>query len=580
MSLIAVVVFSSAVLLAGYLAYGRFLGRFFRVDPAAPTPAHDLCDGSDYIPTDPKYLITQHFSAISAAGPIVGPILAGAMFGWAPALIWILAGSILIGGVHDLGALLASVRHKARSIAEVVREHVSRQSYILFLAFVWIAIVYIIVAFTDIVAGSFVGVQKLEDGTEITGGAIASSSMLYLALPVIMALLMRYAKLNLYIATAIFLPLIGVAIWIGRYIPFDLAGILSVPEPVALRIWDVILLGYCFVASIVPMWIQLQPRGHLGGFFLFFALGGGLLGLVLGGEPVRYPAFKGFSVEGGASLFPLLFITIACAACSGFHSLVASGTTSKQLRRETDAVPIGYGGMLLEALVGVVSLACVMMLASDSGVLAGGVKPNYIYGLGIGKFLNAFGIPAAFGVSFGLLAFTTFVYDTLDVATRLGRYILQELLGMKGTAGKLLATAATAGLPAVFVMQKMQDAKGNPIPAWKVFWNLFGASNQLLAALTLIGITVWMWKKHGTRWAFAITGLPAAFMYVMSFWALVDFLRTGSWANPVTWVAAVLVVLAALLAIDAARAVLFPGASAAPNAGLPAAGACPPDRRA
>jgi len=299
------------------------------------------------------------------------------------------------------------------------------------------------------------------------------------------------------------------------------------------------------------MWLQLQPRGHLGGYFLFFALGGGLLGVILGGESIRYPAFTGWRSAQGEPLFPLLFITVACSACSGFHALVASGTTSKQLRGESDAKPIGYGGMLLEAMVGVVSLACVMMLSPSAGVLAGAPKANVIYGMGMGKFLAAIGIPVSFGISFGLLAFTTFVYDTLDVATRLGRYVLQELLGWHGKIGRYAATAITAGLPLVFVMQKMQDAKGNPIPAWKVFWNLFGASNQLLAALSLIAITIWLRRIYKARWVWFVTGVPAAFMYAMSMWALVRFVAEGSPTSPVTWVAVVLVALAALLLVEA-----------------------------
>jgi len=556
-SLLLVVLLSVLFLAAGYRFYGAVLSRLFRLDPAATTPSITRQDGIDYIPTDPKYLLGQHFSAIAAAGPIVGPILAGAMFGWLPALIWLLIGAVFIGGVHDFAALVASVRHKAHSIAEVIGEHMSRRAYLLFLAFVWLAIVYIVVAFTDIVATSFVGVQELENGVKVSGGGIASSSMLYLALPIIMALLMKYAGLPLRWATIIFLPLIGVAIWAGQYIPLDLASIFSTSNAQAAKTWDVLLLLYCFVASIVPMWILLQPRGHLGGYFLFVALAGGLLGIIFGGKSIEYPAFTGFTTAKGDTLFPMLFITIACGACSGFHALVASGTTSKQLRSETDARPIAYGSMLLEALVAIVSLCCIMMLSPATIASHGGVKPNLIYGIGMSGFLKTVGIPVAYGICFALLAFTTFVYDTLDVSTRLGRYILQELTGLKGNIGRYAATAVTIGIPMLFVTRTTTDAAGNAIPAWRAFWNLFGASNQLLAALTLIGITVWLYKTYKAKWVWLVTGLPMAWMYIMSTWALAKLTMDGlttptGWKTPnaPTIVAIILLALAALLFIE------------------------------
>ncbi|MFM8291280.1 MAG: carbon starvation protein A, partial [Planctomycetia bacterium] len=431
MSLLFILLPSAAVLVAAYLGYGSLLARLFRLDPSAVTPAVTLRDDVDYEPIPPQMLLGQHFSAIAAAGPIVGPILAGVAFGWAPALFWILVGSILIGGVHDFSALVASVRHKARSIAEVVRDHMSRRSYVLFLAFVWIALVYIIVAFTDITASSFIGRQTLENGETVSGGGIATSSLMYLVLPVVMGVCMRFLKMPLWLATAVFLPLVGAAIWGGQQLPFDLAHALGTSDLTAQKIWGIALLVYCIGAAMVPMWMLLQPRGHLGGCFLYVALAGAAIGLVLsdrlvaGDAQVRYPAFTSWQTAKAGDLIPMLFITIACGACSGFHSLIASGTTSKQLRKETDAKAIGYGTMLLEAMVAVVSLCCVMVLAADDP--RANQPPNFVYALGLGRFLEILGIPTAIGVSFALTAFTTFVYDTLDVCTRLGRYIVQEL---------------------------------------------------------------------------------------------------------------------------------------------------------
>lgn len=649
MSLLSIVLISAACLIAAYYTYGRLLTRLLELRPEVSTPAVELRDDVDYAPIDSKFLLSQHFSAIAAAGPIVGPILAGVMFGWLPALIWILVGSILIGGVHDFTSLVASIRHKARSIAEVVRDHMSRRSYILFLSFVWLALVYIIVAFTDVTATSFLGVQTLENEQVILGGGTATSSLLYLALPIAMGWLLRYTRLTVGWATLIFLPLVGVSIWIGQYAPLTVENFFGLQEfsaeelpravreservltaaqwdmfrhraPHARQIfqladskftdavltgelalsadqktqlsgildeslvqynkimsnaqrgWNVALLVYCIVASVVPMWLLLQPRGHLGGYFLYAALAAGALGIIFGGKSIEYPAFRGFEVAGpqGSTLplFPLLFVTIACGACSGFHSIIASGTTSKQLRCEPDARLIGYGAMLLEAMVAVVSLCCVMMLSPDNPDLKRG--PNFLYASGIGSFMKVFGIPAAFGVSFGLMAFTTFVYDTLDVCTRLGRYILQELTGADGRVGRWFATAATAGVPLMFLMWQPVDAQGRMVERWRVFWDLFGASNQLLAALTLLGVTVWLWRTYRARWVLFVTGLPCLWMYAMSMWALVRILwplgaglsaalengTLGTLSNPVPWVALVLASLGGLMLIEALRIVL------------------------
>jgi carbon starvation protein len=553
MYLLPVVVVCATIFLVAYRVYGGLLSRWFKLDPNIPTPATELRDDIDYVPTEPKFLIGQHFSAIAAAGPIVGPIMACVMFGWVPALLWIIIGSIFIGGVHDMAALVASIRHKARSIAEVVREYMSPRSYVLFLIFIWISLVYVIVAFTDITAGSFVGKQTLENGEAVTGAGIAASSMMYLALPIVMGLLMRYCKLSLLWATVIFLPLVGVAIWAGQYIQLDVASLLNVSETSAHKVWDVLLLGYCLLAAIVPVWLLLQPRGHLGGYFLLAALGAGAFGVLVGGRTIQFPAFLGWTTAKGENLFPILFITIACGACSGFHALIASGTSSKQLKRETDARPIGYGTMLLEGMVAVISLCCVMMLVPNSPLAHS--KPNNIYANGIQSFLLPLGIPAKVGVTFALMAFATFVYDTLDICTRLGKYILQELTGLKGRAGAWIGTGLTAGVPLFFVMQTTLDAKGNPQPVWQTYWSLFGATNQLLAALTLLGLTVWLWRGLRARWSLFVTGIPMILMYVMSVWALLGFVLKGFekaiTSNPIPWVALILVALAILMLFEA-----------------------------
>lgn len=547
MTLLSVLLLSATVLGVAYLTYGRFLAKRFGLDNERPTPAMELNDGKDYDPIEPKYLLGQHFSAIAAAGPIVGPILAGITFGWVPALLWILVGSILIGGVHDFGALVASLRHRARSIADVVRETMSRRCYLLFLTFIWIALVYIIVAFTDVTARAFVGAQTLENGTVVQGGGVATASLIYLVLPILMGLMLRYTKMTLGYATLIFLPLVAAAVWIGPQLPFDLAGI-GLTNDVALKAWAVFILIYCVAAAAAPVWLVLQPRGHLGGYFLYAAILVGFVGAIFSGKGIQYPAYKGWTNVNGETLAPFLFITIACGACSGFHSLIASGTTSKQLKRESDAKPVAYGSMMLEAFVAILALTTVMIL-SPTSQLAAKPNPNLIYANGIGEYLSAFGFPMVLAVSFALMAFTTFVYDTLDVCTRLGRYILQELLGLKDPAGRWVGTLVTAAVPLAFLL-----TSNDATPAWRTYWSVFGASNQLLAALSLLGITVWLWKSRGQSWVWWVTGIPCLWMTTMSVWALVQLVQKGlqsTQPTPVPYVAIVLIVLVAWMVIEA-----------------------------
>ncbi len=587
MEMLAIVGCSAVILTIAYFTYGRLLSRLFQLDDRTATPANTLRDDVDYVPCETGPLLSQHFSAIAAAGPIVGPILAGIAFGWLPALLWILLGSIFVGGVHDFASLVASIRHRASSIIEVVRVHISRRAYFLFLAFVWLALVYIVVAFTDITASMFVGAIDLETNTPyktvteavekvgssgtamlVKSGGVATSSLIYLLLPICMGLLVRMKVLSMDKATWIFLPLVGVAIWIGQYIPLNVDSWflasqqgLSVADAnlYAVRSWDIFLLGYCVIASLTPMWLLLQPRGQLGGYFMYAALGTAAIGLILGGKPILQPATMGWSTPKG-TIAPFLFIMIACGACSGFHALIASGTTSKQLNRETNSRPIGYGTMLLEAMVAIVSLCCVMMLPLDSPLVkTDNPNPSLIYANGIGSFLSAVGLSPRVGIIFALVAFNTFVFDTLDVCTRLGRFIIQELTGWKNAGGRWFGTLLTAGVPAFFVTQKL-TVNNKPVPAWRIFWDLFGASNQLLAALTLLGVTVWLWRTRRAIWVFFVTGIPAVFMYIMSSWALTSLVcakfADGVNGDPVAWIAVVLLVLASLMLLEGVAALL------------------------
>ena len=508
MDLLTVALVVLVIFALSYRLYSGFVARSFELNDFNPTPACLVNDGVDYVPAKARFLFGQHFSAITAAGPIVGPILAGLWFGWGPALIWVIFGSVFIGAVHDFASLIGSVRHKAQSVAEIVRAHMGERAFLFFLAFIWLSLIYVIVAFTDLTSASFVEPKY--------GGGVAASSLLYLLLAIVMGLCLQRGGLPLWLATVIFVPLVGVIIWGGQKIPLSIPASWGVEPRIA---WDLLLLAYCFTASIMPMWLLLQPRGYLGGFFLYGFLFFGLVGLLAGGWSVQYPFFVGWTNPKGLPLFPLLFVTIACGACSGFHGIVSSGTTSKQVEKESDCRRIGYGAMLMEGMVAVISLSTVMVLATGDPMVK--EQPDRIFANGLAGFVNLFGIDMELARSFALLTFATFIYDTLDVATRLGRYLFQELTGWKGAFGRYAATLCTLAIPAAYVLfvpATIQFGDSNPVPTWALVWSLFGTSNQLLAALTLLGLTVWLRRQKGK--IFLVTLLPTLFMLVMTLWSL------------------------------------------------------------
>ena len=501
----SVVLISIAAFAAAYVIYGRFIARQINLDNTLTTPAHELKDGTDFVPAKASLLLGQHFSAIAAAGPIVGPILAGIWFGWLPTALWIILGAIFIGGVHDMLALTASLRHKAASIGEIARQHIPAKMHIFFLIFIWLALLYVIIAFTDITAQTFLAVSR----DTAFGPAVAASSILYLGLAVVMGVLLYRLKLKLWLLTMIFLPLVLLAVWVGPHLP---APVLTFFAGLSAKQWGVSLLVYCFIASIIPMWLLLQPRGYLGGWMLYLTIIIGLAGALFGGFKIEYPALniKGLrSIADARLLFLFLFITVACGACSGFHAIVCSGTTSKQVNKESDARVIGYGAMLLEGLVAILALATVMIISPGSPQLK--TDPNLIYANGLAKYLGLLGVSFNVAFPFALLAFSTFVYDTLDVSTRLARYILQELTGWKGFFGGCLATLVSLVIPLAFLLLTKEKA-------YLVAWWIFGTSNQMLASLTLLVISVWL-IRSGKSAIYVI--LPMVFMLVTTVSALV-----------------------------------------------------------
>lgn len=528
----AVVIFTVA-----YITYGRFLrDRVFELKKENKTPAHEFKDGVDYVPAPAPVLLGHHFSSIAGAGPIVGPITAASSWGWLPAYLWVLIGNIFIGGVHDMSSLVASIRNKAKSIAEIGGMYLSKRAGFLFKLFIWLALLYVVAVFINVAQITFNAKVPLVEGGKVVellpiGGGVATSALIYIVLAVIFGILIYRFNLSLKVTTAVFVILVYLAVYVGQLFPINLPP----------NAWNVVLLIYVAVASVTPVWILLQPRDYLSSFLLYGALIGAGLGILLsfGKFQPHIPAFLGFNSDIGP-LFPLLFVVIACGSISGFHSLVSSGTTSKQLNSEPDALTVGYGAMLLEGIVAVMSVIFVLILTVPEFQI---LKKNVaaIYGTGVGRFMSILGIPENIGVAFGMLALSSFILTSTDTGTRLARYVFTELTGV---TNRFVATGISLIIPAILVFLKYKDpATGKALPVWKALWPVFGATNQLIAALSLFVVMVWMVKTGKGKYWF-VTGIPSLFMAVITLWALVMlFLK---WKFTVIGIAALIQVFLAL----------------------------------
>jgi len=523
-------ILAAVVFLAGYRLYGRFMSRVYALDDANVPPSEEFSDGVDYCPTHPAVLAGHHFASIAGAGPIVGPIAAAALFGWLPAFVWCVIGSVFIGGPHDMGALAASMRHRGKSIGEVIDHWMGRRAKQLFLSFTWLALMLVVAVFLQLSA------KTLADDP-----AVAFSSMLYILLALIFGLVVNRFRVPLWAATLVMVPIVIGAVWYGAR-----AEWVQETFVLSLETWRFVLIFYIFVASVLPVWLLLQPRDYLASYMLYVAVAIGAIGMVYGAGrfDIALPAVTTFKPDPDKAeyLWPSLFIIVACGAVSGFHSLVSSGTTSKQLRKETDTALIGYGSMLLEGLLAVIAIGTVMM----SGSLIGDDALK-TFGEGFGKFAALIGIRPAIGVSLGLLAINSFLLTTLDTATRLGRYQLQELSNMK--LDRFSATIiGVVGAAALLLVQT------GDVPAWKRIWPAFGASNQLVAALALLGVSMWVIKGLKRNAAFLLA--PMAFMLVTTLAGLFLLIKTN-WASHtylLVGVSVVLLGLALMLLREALRA--------------------------
>ena len=489
MNSLIIITCSFLFLAAGYVFYARILEKFLEINPDNVTPAYKYYDGIDYVPArNWLVLFSHHFASIAGAGPIVGPVIAVAIWGWLPALVWIVIGTIFVGGVHDFAAIVISVRHKARSIADIAEDVISRRSKLIFLSFVWLTLVLVIAVFTSICAKTL---------TTTPSTVIPSFGLIGVAL--IVGFMLYRLKLNIVIATVVGIALLLASMAAGGRFPIYL-------NANSYAIWTLALLAYAFIASVAPVHILLQPRDYISSFLLYFGIVAGVAGIVITRPVMKVACFGGWVPEGADWLWPMLFVTIACGANSGFHSLVSSGTTSKQLPNEKFARRIGYGGMTLEALLAIIALIAVGA-GLGSGELGrmlskGGEGPIGAFGKGYGVLTKTMLFDK--GSMIAIMILNAFILTTLDTATRICRYLSEELFKIKNRFFSTFVVVFTSGALAL---------SGK----WSAIWPMFGASNQLVAALTFIVISSWLLCRGKSL---KFTFFPAVLMLVTSIGAL------------------------------------------------------------
>jgi carbon starvation protein len=510
---------SSFLIIAGLIAfvlayrfYARKIAKVIGIDNSKPTPAHTMADGVDYCPARMPVLLGHHFSSIAGAAPIIGPIVAAA-YGWGPVFIWIVIGSIFLGGVHDMSSIIASIRHSGRSIGEVIENHLGRSGKVLFLIFCLATLILIIAVFMAVVAKTFVATPST-----------ATSSFLYLLLAIIFSLLINKLGFSFKKTTVVFVPILFFCVWLGVQFPFTIpASGFSVPGiNITLspnNFWICVLLIYIFVASVTPVWILLQPRDFLSSFLLYALIGAGVFGIIFVHPEIKVPAFTEFNVGKIGMLFPMLFVTVACGAISGFHSIVASGTTAKQLNQEKDAVPIGYGAMLIEGLLAIIALITAVKLAKPEYLQMLKAKgPIDVFAHGIGSCLTAIHIPHKLGHTFATLAVSAFALTTLDTGTRLCRFCLQELFTFKKKTGEVEKRKTSIDRYSATLICVILGGALALSGEWKTMWPVFGSANQLLAAVALLAISMWLYHTGRNIW---YTVIPMIFMFVVTLSALV-----------------------------------------------------------
>ncbi len=544
-----------ALFFAAYKVYGGWMERRMDAMDERLTPAHTMYDGVDYSPASDAVVFGHHFSSIAGAGPIVGPITAALLFGWGPALAWIVLGVIFVGGVQDYTAMMASLRNRGQSLAQIGKSAMGPLTYRMFLLFILLVLLYVIIVFLDLTAATFAPLTLGPDGIETDesriGGVVATASTFYILLAAMFGRLLYRHQMPLRRATLLALPLVFGGIWLGMQLPLSPSVIPAVLGSDK-YFWSLALLVYCLAASVLPVWALLQPRDYLSSFLLYACLIGGAVGLVVGSfggqTEIVWPALKTLHSPAEGWIYPALCVMIACGAVSGFHAVLASGTTSKQLDKESSVKRVGLGAMLVEAVLALLALATVMTLKEAPGT------PVKVFAAGLERFFQPLGISQGWIMSFAMLAVSTFVLTTLDSCTRLSRIILQELTGIdaKTVGHRVLTTLIVLALPAYVVFQQIPGPGGTLMPAWKAIWPAFGATNQLMGALALLMVHGWLRRQGKTAW---FVFLPMVFMFVTTLLALGqivwrNFAQGGS--PLVGGLSAVLFVLALIVLADVA----------------------------
>jgi carbon starvation protein len=564
MNSLALLLICIVILACGYVFYGGWLCKQWGVgESKEPTPAHKLEDGVDYVPAKAPVLMGHHFSSIAGAGPITGPIGA-AIFGWLPVTLWILIGGIFFGGVHDFGALFASVRHNGQSIGEVISANMSRRAKRLFIIFSYLTLILVVAAFASIVASTFGATVDESGAIDVaasgTAASVAMVSILFIVIAIVFGFCVYRRNVPMGIASVIGVVAIVVIMAIGMNFH---------PIYLTTKTWMIIVGIYIAVASVTPVWILLQPRDYLSSFLLYAMMAVALVGVIIShaalGGADGLPAVTSFAVDNGNGtqyMFPILFTTVACGAISGFHSLVSSGTTSKQLDKETDAKPIAYGGMLLECVLAVVTVCAINFAykynaANPDSALSGATA---IFGGGIAQMYAGFGSGTVTVMRTLLtLTYSAFCLTSLDTATRLARFMFQEFWLEPGQTPKdikdgwkklmvnpYFATIITVVLGIILGMT-----------GYSKIWGLFGAANQLLAGIGLLAVATWLGNIGKNNKMFLI---PMAFMIVVTICSLVLTIKnqlglisagTADWgAYAQSIIGALLIVLAIVLVIE------------------------------
>lgn len=510
---LVIVLIGIVALGAGYLLYGRWLANKWGLDPKAKTPAYTHEDGEDYVPSSKFTVFAHQFSSIAGAGPVTGPILAS-VFGWVPVLLWLIFGGLFFGAVQDFGALYASVKNEGKSIGMVIEKYIGRTGRKLFMLFCWLFTLLVIAAFTDMVAGTFNGIDAATGDKSYANGAAASISMLFIVVAIIFGLIQKKAgKMKEWIRAVVAIGLLVVMFAIGMFVPLYATK----------TTWIYIIMAYLFLASVMPMWLLMQPRDYMTTFMLLGMIAGAVVGVLVAHPAMKLNAFNGFAVADAAGntsyLFPTLFVTIACGAVSGFHSLVSSGTSSKTISNEKDMPMVGYGAMVVESLLGIVALVVVGAVAVN-GTKPADLTPFAIFSSGVAGFLEKMGLPVQLATVFMTMCVSALALTSLDSVARIGRMSFQELFYGDTTDTskmpawqKVLTNKYFATVITLFFGYLLTLGGYNNI------WPLFGSANQLLAALVLIAVSVFLKTTGRTGWTLYA---PMFIMLAVTFTALIQ----------------------------------------------------------